>query len=124
MEKNRIKNYRDKKIKEGYSQINIYLKNEDIQKIKKIKEITKKNYSEIFEMMLKTINVSSNTKKQNHVSMGVSEALEKVGEVLLVMTQERDHTKENAQARFFVTSHKIKCTIIPLFNHKMHNYFS
>jgi hypothetical protein len=63
MEKNRIKNYRDKKIKEGYSQINIYLKNEDIQKIKKIKEITKKNYSEIFEMMLKTINVSSNTKK-------------------------------------------------------------
>ena len=63
MEKNRIKNYRDKKIKEGYSQINIYLKNEDIQKIKKIKEITKKNYSEIFEMMLKTITVSSNTKK-------------------------------------------------------------
>ena len=44
--------------------------------------------------------------------MGVSEALEKVGELLLVMTQEREHTKESAQARFFVASHKIKCTII------------
>ena len=66
MKKDRIKNYREKKSKEGYKQINIYLNKENIEKIKILKEQSNKNYSEIFEMLLEKINVTRNIKKKKH----------------------------------------------------------
>ena len=45
IENKRIKKYREKKEKEGYKQINLYLKIEDIKKLKIIKEITKENHA-------------------------------------------------------------------------------
>ena len=64
IENKRIKKYREKKEKEGYKQINLYLKIEDIKKLKIIKEITKENYSEILEKIIEKINVTSNNKKK------------------------------------------------------------
>lgn len=64
MKNERIKKYREKKEKEGYSQISLYLKNKDIQKLKIIKEINKESYSQIIEKIIEKINVTSNNKKK------------------------------------------------------------